>query len=124
MRDPVYTAELDHDRGELTGNTRKGEIMGSVEFDERENDRGELTDKMIEHALSDLIYRLFDGQKVNGWTLRGFLTEQDDIDELAYRIITGWPSDVRTEIEGRLREYLENTDTLIEHANNLANEEE
>lgn len=100
MRDPVYTAELNQDRGELT-------------------------DKMIARALDDLVYRLFDGQKVGNLTLMGFLNEQEDITELAYRmLVKNISHEVREEIEARLRKYLEGTTILIDYASDLANEEE
>ena len=55
----------------------------------------------------------------------GFLNEQEDITELAYLMVVENISHVvREEIEDRLRKYLEGTDTLLDAANDLANEEE
>jgi len=94
--------------------------------EELDQDRGELTDKMIQRAADDIVYRLFDGQKVGNLTLSGFLVEQEDVAELAYRMVipgVGLP-DVRIELETRLRKYLEGTTILVDYASDLANEEE
>ena len=100
--------------------------MGSVEGDELRHDQDSINpEPYMKEALDDLIYRLFSREKVGypKWDLRDFILEQEDAGELAYRMATSEVTPVRDELEKRLRDYLENSETLYERAVELAGEE-
>jgi len=76
---------------------------------------------MLTHALDDLIWRLFDGQKIGSppWDIEDFLEEQHDCSKLLSSWVLNQNALVNEEIERRLRKYLENSELLLDYANDL-----
>jgi hypothetical protein len=103
--------------------------MSSPESDECRHDQESVDiEPYLEDAMDELIQDLFDGKRVGRWPVRdmhSFLTDlqsSDELVELCARSLIGGEN-FSTVIEVTLRKYLENTDTLYDRAERLAQEE-